>query len=223
MNFIFMLTHGDRTVPNALDIYRQIRRTDLSMVGFKDVGVDRETLRSLTEAMHTDGNTVFLEVVSVSRDDELRSIEAAIEVGVDYVLGGTHVEDALAVIGDAPVSYCPFPGTVVGHPSELQGSITDIAAHAGELTRLNGVHGVDLLAYRHRTVDPIELCEAVVQSVTGPVIAAGSVDSEEQISRLGDAGVWGFTIGGAIFENRLPGSPSVAGQIEWVLEVAARA
>ena len=37
------------------------------------------------------------------------------------------------------------------------------------------------------------------------------------------AGAWGFTIGGAIFEGRLPGAPGLAGQITEVLTIAAGA
>lgn len=219
MEFIFMLTHGDRTVPNALEVYRQVAPTGLNLVGFKDVGVSPEVLRTLTDEIHDDGRPVFLEVVSTSRDDELRSIEAALGAGVDYILGGTHVDDALGLIDGAAVSYCPFPGVVVGHPSELQGSIDEICSHASELTARPGVTGLDLLAYRHHGVDPVALTRAVVDSAQGPVIAAGSVDGEERIRALAGAGAWAFTIGSAIFDGLLPGGPTIPGQIEWVLEV----
>ena len=222
MEFIFMLTRNDRTVEDALQVYEEIRSTPLRMVGFKDVGADTATLRALTELMHEDGRPVFLEVVSTSRDDELASVEAALELGVDYLLGGTHHRDALALLAGSGIRYCPFPGTIVGHPSELQGSIEDIAAHAKQLTATPGVHGLDLLAYRHRSVDPVELTKAVVEAASGPVIAAGSVDREERIRALAAAGAWAFTIGGAIFEGRLPGAPSLAAQIEWTLEVASQ-
>jgi len=217
-----MLTQNDRTVGDALGVYRQIRNTGLRMVGFKDVGASRETLAALTDAIHADGRPVFLEVVSTSREAELVSIEAALEVGVDYILGGTNVEAALRVIDGSDVRYCPFPGTVVGHPSGLEGSIEEIATQAKQLTSLPGVYGVDLLAYRHTSVDPPELTKAVVEASSGPVIAAGSVDSEERIRALREAGAWAFTIGGAIFAGQLPGTPSIPGQIEWALEVSQR-
>jgi hypothetical protein len=222
MEFIFMLTHGDRTVDDAVEVYRQVSGTGLKLVGFKDVGVSPENLRRLTDLIHEDGRPVFLEVVSTSRDDELRSIEAALEVAVDYVLGGTHVDDALALIDGAAVRYCPFPGSVVGHPSELQGSIEEIAGEAAELTARPGVSGLDLLAYRHGGVDPVALTRAVVDSARGPVIAAGSVDREERIRALARAGAWAFTIGGAVFDGVLPGAPSIPAQVEWVLEVAGQ-
>jgi uncharacterized protein related to proFAR isomerase len=100
----------------------------------------------------------------------------------------------------------------------LAGEIEAIAEHAAALTVLDGVYGVDLLAYRHQTADPLALTGAVAAAAEGPVIAAGSVASFEQIEALARAGAWGFTIGTAIFEGALPGGPSVAGQVEAVLQ-----
>jgi phosphoribosylformimino-5-aminoimidazole carboxamide ribonucleotide (ProFAR) isomerase len=84
------------------------------------------------------------------------------------------------------------------------------------------VHGVDLLAYRHATADIAELTKAVVTASSGPVIAAGSVTSAEQIRTLARAGAWGFTIGSAIFAGELPGAPDVAAQVRAVLEIASQ-
>ena len=102
----------------------------------------------------------------------------------------------------------------------LEGQIAEIAGSAREITALDGVFGLDLLAYRHETADVAELTRAVVQAASGPVIAAGSVASVAQIKALESAGAWGFTIGSAIFEGRLPGGPSIAGQIREVLLAA---
>lgn len=219
MQFIFMLTHSDRTVTDALEVYGKLRDTDLHYVGFKDVGVDRATLQQLVDTIHADDRPVMLEVVSTSAQEELRSIAAAVDVGVDYVLGGTHVDAALEVIGDANLRYCPFPGRIVGHPSVLEGTLEEIVGDAKRLTAIDGVSGLDLLAYRHASVDPTELTRAVVEASDGPVIAAGSVDREERIRALADAGAWAFTIGSAIFDGQLPGAPDIAAQVRWVLEI----
>ena len=39
MDFIFMLTHHDKTVQNCLDVYDSLAGIGLRHVGFKDVGV----------------------------------------------------------------------------------------------------------------------------------------------------------------------------------------
>jgi hypothetical protein len=214
--FIFMLTHSDRTVPNARAVYDEIRSSGLRYVGFKDIGLPIAELRELARAIRADGREVMLEVVSEDKDEELRSIRAALEIGVDWLLGGTHPDEALEILAGSPARYCPFPGRVIGHPSQLRGSIAEIAADAAALTARPGVHGLDLLAYRYDG-DVEALTAAVNERSSGPVIAAGSVDSLERISALTRVGVWGFTIGGAIFDGRFAGAPSVPAQIESVL------
>jgi hypothetical protein len=221
--FIFMLTHQDRTVPDALAVYRGLAGIpDLRYVGFKDIGASVEQLRELTAAIRADGREVMLEVVSEHAGAELRSIEAARDLGVDWVLGGTHVDAGLDALAGTEIRYCPFPGRVIGHPSLLRGTIEEIASDAAAMTARPGVHGLDLLAYRHDGNVPA-LVQAVVAASTGPVIAAGSVDSRERIETLVQRGVWGFTIGGAIFDGRFPGAPDVAAQVRCVLDMVARA
>jgi hypothetical protein len=221
INFVFMLTHHDRTVPDAEKVLADVAGTGLTLVGCKDVGATPQRLRDLVARAHDDGLQMMLEVVSTSRDDELASVHAAADAGFDWVLGGTHATDAAALLAGTGIRYCPFPGTIVGHPSVLQGGIGDIARSAAELTALDGVHGVDLLAYRHPTADVAALTAAVVAAADGPVIAAGSVVDPGQITTLATAGAWGFTIGGAIFEGRLPGGPDIAEQVRAVLDIVA--
>jgi len=221
IEFVFMLTHHDRTVDQPAEVYREIRGCGLRYVGFKDVGASVAELREVCGQAHDDGLEVMLEVVSTSKEDELRSIAAAGEIGVDWVLGGTHPRDGLAVLAGSKAHYCPFPGKVVDHPSVLLGEIAEIAESAREITAMDGVYGLDLLAYRHPSADAAALTKAVVQASAGPVIAAGSVASVEQIKALDTAGAWGFTIGGAIFEGRLPGGRSIPGQIRHVLAAAS--
>jgi hypothetical protein len=215
IEFVFMLTRDDTTVPDALAVFAGLSDSGLRYVGFKDIGPPPRVLREVTAAAHEAGMEVMLEVVSVTREDELCSLRAAREIGVDWVLGGTHASEAVAILEG--VKYCPFPGTVEGHPSVLKGSLDEIAQDAARLTAMDGVHGLDLLAYRHATEDPIELTRTVVDAAQGPVIAAGSVVSFEQIHALEATGAWGFTIGSAIFAGRLPGAPSVPSQVCAVL------
>jgi hypothetical protein len=221
IEFVFMLTHNDATVAGGPALYQTLRGTGLRYIGFKDVGAAPKDLLAITRAAHDDGLEVMLEVVSVSRDDELRSLHLAPDLGVDWVLGGTHAEDGVEILRGTGRRYCPFPGRVEGHPSVLRGSITEIAEDARALTSLPGVSGLDLLAYRHVSEDPVALTRAVVGASAGPVIAAGSVASVEQIAALAGAGAWGFTIGGAIFDGLLPGGPDIAAQVRGVLTAVA--
>ena len=216
LEFIFMLTRDDQTVRDALDVYEGVRTTDLRYVGFKDVGVPVETLRSLTTAIHDDGRTVVLEVVSLSTEDELRSVRVGLDLGVDVIMGGTHPDAVLPLLASSPIRYLPFPGTVIDHPSVLTGSITEIAEHAHELTSMPGVHGLDLLAYRHAGDVPA-LMAAVVASSEGPVVVAGSIDSDDRIDAVRASGAWAFTVGGAVFDQCFVAGGSYAEQVRHVL------
>jgi hypothetical protein len=218
--FVFMLTHHDATVANARQVYDQVRGAGLRYVGFKDIGATPDELAAITRAAHSDGLEVMLEVVSTSEEDEVRSISAAGSIGVDWVLGGTHPERGREILAGTGMRYCPFPGIVVDHPSILKGEIPDIAEHARKLTGTPGIDGLDLLAYRHVSADPVSLVRAVAAAASGPVIVAGSVASARQIRDIGEAGAWGFTIGGAIFEGLLPGGPDLTDQIKAVLSAA---
>jgi len=220
MEFIFMLTHHDATVAHALDVYDEIRDLPLRYVGFKDVGQPTSTLKELARRIHADGREAMIEVVSERAEDELRSISAATEVGVDWVLGGTHVDEALDVLNGSGLRYCPFPGRVVGHPSILEGTIGEIAGSAADLTSHNSVAGLDLLAYRYAG-DVEALVASVVSAVEKPVIAAGSVDSVERIDALRKLGVWAFTVGGAVFEAAFPAEANNRAQVEAILKAAS--
>ena len=174
IEFIFMLTHNDQTVPDALDVYGTLRDTDLRYVGFKDIGLPPARLRELADAIRADGREVFLEVVSERAEDELRSVTAALDIGVDWLLGGTHPDEALAVLDQVGPPgtpgrprYCPFPGRVVDHPSILEGTVDEIAESARDLTARDGVDGLDLLAYRW-TGDVPALVRAVVGRLGRP-------------------------------------------------------
>jgi hypothetical protein len=215
-HFVFMLTHGDRTVGNAAEIVPTLVDTGLRYIGFKDVGADAARQRELTSLCHDAGFEVMLEVVSTTKEDELASLRAAAEAGVDWVLGGTHATDGAGILPDG-IRYCPFPGRVVDHPSVLLGTIEEIAADAERLTALDHVTGLDLLAYRHPTADTIALISEVVRRSSGPVIVAGSIASIERAQAVGEAGAWGYTIGSAIFDGLLPGAPSLVDQIRHVL------
>ena len=218
--FILMLTYNDATVDDALDVYRDVRDANLRYVGFKDVGLPFDRLRALADAIRADGRRVMLEVVSESREDELRSAQAGLDLNVDYLMGGTHAGDVTRIIAGSPVRYFPFPGRVIGHPSLLRGTVPEIAESARRLGATPGVHGLDLLAYRYDG-DVEALVAAVVAAAGVPVIAAGSISTEAQIRRLAALGVWGFTVGTAIFERRFAAQDtSFRAQVDALLKIS---
>jgi len=195
-----MLTHEDRTVQNALNLFERIRDYPITHWGFKDVGLSPKDMQSVVTAMKAAGKITFLEVVSLSEEEGLRGARLAVELGFDILMGTGFFPSIGAYLKDKPVRYYPFPGHVHSHPSILDGTIDEIVAHACELEAY-GVHGLDLLTYRY-TGDAPQLLRQVVQSTEIPIVSAGSIASFERIKEVWDSGAWGFTIGSAFFERQ---------------------
>ncbi len=200
IGFIFMATRRDRTVPQARALIEEALALGVANIGFKDIGLPREALKELARAILAGGARVFFEVVSLDRDSELASAAAAADFGVDWLLGGVRAGEVAPIARSAGILYAPFPGTVVGHPSALVGEIEEIAASARALVAIEGVAGLDLLAYRH-SGDVPALMRAIVGAVDKPVIVAGSIDDANRIAAVAASGAAGFTIGSAAIEG----------------------
>lgn len=198
MDFIFMLTRFDKTIADCLDVVEHVADLGLRHLGFKDVGVDMDTLTRLNDAIHETGATSYLEVVSTTRETARESAMLAASIGVDRLLGGTWVEDTLQILDGTATMYFPFVGEPEGHPTRLAGTPASIAADTAHYDEL-GCAGVDLLAYRATNADPIDLVRAARAASDGYLIVAGSVSTREQIQALAHAGANAFTVGSALF------------------------
>jgi len=223
LRFIFMLTRNDRTVADASQHLQTALSLGVRHIGFKDIGLPIDQLKSLNAAIKAGGATSYLEVVSLDRDSEIVSARAAVEIGVDVLLGGTRVDDVLPVIKGTGIRYFPFAGRITGHPSVLEGSIEEIVDSARAITARDGVHGIDLLAYRSAENDVPELMKAVCAAVSKPVFMAGSIDTAERIAIVKHAGAAGFTIGTAALDGKYPASgKDLASQLNTIIrDVAA--
>lgn len=203
LRFIFMLTRNDRTVEDAEQHLQTALELGVRHIGFKDIGLPVDQLKAISKAIKAGGATSYLEVVSLDRNSEITSAAAAAEIGVDVLLGGTHVDDVLPAIAGTGIQYCPFPGRISGHPSILEGTIEEIVDSARALAARDGVHGLDLLAYRSGQDVP-ELMRRVCAAVSKPVYVAGSIDTPDRIATVKNAGAAGFTIGTAALDGKYP-------------------
>ena len=229
MYFIFMLTHGDKTVANCLQVLQEVLPLGLRHIGFKDVGVGPEVLAELTRRIREAGATSYMEVVSETPEACLRSAGVAAQLGVDRLLGGTDIAAIKPLLAGTDIGYFPFPGFPVDHPTRLRGRPEDIALHCRQFMT-EGAAGVDLLAYRATEADPIALVEAARAGLdagsaespadrAGELIVAGSVDGPEQIQALAAAGADGFTVGSAVFDGSFaPGRGGTADQLQAILD-----
>jgi hypothetical protein len=218
MDFVFMLTRGDQTVPDCLEVLDEIRPLGLTHIGFKDIGVSPEVLAELDRRIKASGATSYMEVVSTSREACLRSARVGRDIGVDRLLGGTQVEDVLAILAGSSVRYLPFPGRPFDHPTKLAGSAAQIEDDCRRFRAL-GAAGVDLLAYRATEDDPLALVRAARRGIDGTLLVAGSVQTAAQIRALADAGADAFTIGSAAFDGSFaPRMGSLLSQLRAVLD-----
>jgi len=215
VEFIFFLTHNDVTIPNAIEVFKEIQNTSVKYVGFKDIGLPKSQLQDLRRMIADAGKIAVLEVVSTTEEDNNRSVKMGVELGVDYLIGGTYIENSLPMLAGKKIKYFPYVGKIVGHPCLQRGTVEEICLDAMRVEKI-GVDGIDLLSYRYDG-DPFSLTMAVTAAVKIPIIAAGSIDSLERIDKMRQAGVWGFTIGSAVLEKKFDPNGSIADQIRIVL------
>lgn len=197
---IVMLTHHDKTVSDAMDLFQSASEYPIAHWGFKDVGLSPNQMKRLAETMKDAGKTTYLEVVSLSEAEGLQGAHLAVDSGFDVLMGTVFYPSILQYLKDKPIRYYPFPGHVHSHPSILDGTIAEIAAHARKLEGY-GVHGLDLLTYRFNG-EAFRLLKQVVESTKIPIVSAGSIASYARIQEVWEAGAWGFTIGSAFFEKK---------------------
>lgn len=200
-DFIFMLTNKDRTIPDALERLTDVVAAGITHIGFKDIGLPFAELQKLADAIRAVGAKLYLEIVSLDEERERKSAEAAVKFGVDVLMGGTRPEVVLPIIKGTPIRYYPFPGTIVGCPSKLIGTIETIVASAKRLAAMEGVHGLDLLAYRFEGDVPRLISEVVSAVAPKPVVVAGSIDRYDRLEAVVNGQAAGFTIGTAALDG----------------------
>jgi len=210
---IVMLTHHDMTVKNAIDVFTQCKDTKAKYWGFKEAGLDRDSMKKLVGLMKAAGKTTFLEVVAYTEKECLDGAKVCAECGFDFLMGTLYFDSVNEYTKRHKLKYMPFVGTITGRPSVVTGTIEGIIEE-GKRCVSKGVFGIDLLGYRF-VGDCVRLNSEFVRQVPLPVVLAGSVDSMERLKEVKDTGAFAFTIGSAFFENKFGGT--FAQQIDKVI------
>lgn len=201
---IVMLTHNDRTVENAREVFESCKNSKAQYWGFKEEPLPLEQMKELYRLMKSCGKTTFLEVVAYTEEECLAGARMAAECEVDVLLGTLYFDSINELCKKHGMKYMPFVGTITGRPSVLEGTLEEMVAQANEALE-KGVYGFDLLGYRY-TGDAAALNKAFVEAVDAPVCLAGSVNSYQRLDEVKDAAPWAFTIGGAFFEGKFGGT-----------------
>ena len=201
---IVMLTHNDRTVENAREIFEQCKHSKARYWGFKEEPLPLDDMKKLFARMKNFGKTTFLEVVSYSEREGLDGAKIAAACHCDFLMGTKYFDSINAFCRDNNVKYMPFVGKVSGRPSILEGTLDEMLDEAHRCLD-NGVYGLDLLGYRY-TGDAAALNKNFVAGVKAPVCIAGSVNNFARLDELKKISPQMFTIGGAFFEGKFNGT-----------------
>ena len=144
------------------------------------------------------------------------------DLSVDVLMGGTRPDVVEPIIAGSAIRYFPFPGEIVGHPSRLAGDIAAIVASARDLVARDGVHGLDLLAYRFSGDAPALIAEVCRVAGAKPVVVAGSIDCADRVAAVAQAGAAGFTVGTAALDAVFPCEPGLCHQLDHIAALARR-
>lgn len=197
---IVMLTHNDRTVPDALELFEENKDAQARFWGCKEEGLSPDKTKALFRRMKECGKTTFLEVVAYTEKECLEGARLGVECGCDFLMGTTYSPRVGAFCNEHGLKYLPFVGEITGRPSVLHGTLEGMLEEARQYRAL-GVYGFDLLGYRY-TGDARALNRAFVAGAGAPVCLAGSVNSFQRLDEVKEAAPWTFTIGGAFFEHK---------------------
>lgn len=211
---IVMLTHNDRTVENAREIFEQCKNTKARYWGFKEEPLPLDDMKKLFGRMKEFGKTTCLEVVAYSEKECLDGARLAVACRCDFLMGTKFFDSVNAVCKDNDIKYMPFVGKISGRPSILEGTLEEMLDEARHCLA-KGVYGIDLLGYRY-TGDAVALNKNFVTALNAPVCIAGSVNSFERLAELKTIAPRTFTIGGAFFEGKF--GKSFAAQVDKVCD-----
>lgn len=197
---IVMLTHNDRTVSNAAEIFNSCKNSKAEIFGFKEEGIPFAEMKKLFETMKNCGKITALEVVAYNEEECLDAAKKAVECQCNFLMGTKFFDSVNNFCRKNNLKYMPFVGEITGRPSVLEGTLESMIDEAQKCLS-KGVFGIDLLGYRY-TGDAVALNKNFVAQINAPVCIAGSVNSYKRLDEVKAANSWAFTIGGAFFENK---------------------
>ncbi|MGI6054691.1 MAG: hypothetical protein ACOYA8_07465 [Clostridium sp.] len=216
-DIIIMLTHNDVTVSNAEEIFEECKDLPAKKWGFKDVGLKVEDMKKLAAKMKAAGKTTYLEVVTYTEEGCLAGAKLAKECGFDYLTGTLPFPSVFEYAKENGLKYSPFAGNVGGSPVVLTGTMEEVAESAKNIIA-NGASGLDLVSYRYRDGDPVELTRKVVEIIGGDKICiAGSIDTTEKMDLMEEIGVAEYTMGSALFNSKFVKNGTFKENLAYVL------
>ncbi len=197
---VVMLTYNDVTVKDAYDVFESCKDLPVQHWGFKNVGLPKDEMKRVVQAMKDVGKTTYLEVVTYDEDSCLDAAKTAVDCGFDCIMGTVYFDSIHEFLKQNNIKYSPFVGKVSGSPSILEGTNEEIIQNARDLMA-KGIDAFDILAYRH-IIDGQKLAYAFCAAIDAKVCIAGSISNFARVDIMFDIGPWGFTMGSALFDGK---------------------
>ena len=105
---IVMLTHNDRTVENAGEIFEQCGDSAARYWGMKEEGLPLEEMKELYAAMKQRGKITALEVVAYTEKECMDGAKIAVECGCDILMGTMFFDSINDFCREHGLKYMPF-------------------------------------------------------------------------------------------------------------------
>lgn len=213
IELIAMLTHNDKTVDDAREVFAASIDVPTFHWGFKDTGLSAKELGQLAEEMKAAGKTVHFESLEETESGCLAAAEFAVEHGLDYLIGMAFHPSVAKVLAASSVKYLPTCGARSGIPRMLHGTFEEIIADAQRVRPESD--GVTLSLYRWTGGDPAVLGDAFIKAVPSPVVITGSINSTARLDEVSRLAPWGITVGSGLFDNAF-GAGTFSAGLQWM-------
>ena len=141
---IVMLTHNDRTVQNAYEIFEQCKESSAEFWGMKEEALPLEQMKELYAYMTKCGKTTVLEVVAYTEQECMAGAQMAVECGCDILMGTLFFDSINSFCKEHGMKYMPFVGKITGRPSVLGGTVEEMIREANCYLE-KGAYGIDLI------------------------------------------------------------------------------
>lgn len=213
IELIAMLTHNDKTVPDARNVFADAADAPTAHWGFKDTGLPLAELERLARDMKQAGKVVHFESLEEDEDQCLAAARLAAEHDLDYLIGMAFHPSVTDLLADTGVRYLPTCGARSGLPRMLHGSIDDIIGDASGIRPR--AHGLALSLYRWTDGDPRDLGQRFLSEVAAPVVVTGSINSRDRLNEISQLSPWAVTVGSALFDDVF-GAGSFSAGLAWM-------
>jgi len=210
---IAMLTRDDQTVPEAMDIFRSSRGSQIRFWGFKDTPLPLDVCSEIAAAMRGAGKSVVFESLKEDEDGCLIAADFAIRNRCSHLIGCAFYPSVARLLAANGVAFLPTFGRRSGIPRMLHGTTQEILDDARRVLE-GGATGLCLSMYRYTDGDPETLAADILRTCSAvPTVVTGSINSISRVETIRRLSPWGITVGSALFEQKFGMNFDWSGQL----------